>query len=530
MKVVAVTMGKSLEVFLGLYYLLEEELGLASPIIFVADSYYFKKIENRHDVLGKATLLKEWELTQKGKVAEPNIGRIRDYELRLADPTFWNALLADRRIFFGKLCKSKQDYKPRFSYKELLGILDTFLVEIDRLFAESQPDLILGFGTATLGDYLFYLFSKEKRVPYLQLKSTKINNYVSLNDTAVGISEHIRARFHSTSLGEESIAREAQRFLDSIPAKGVKYEGAIISGRKRIRGKLVSSPIDLAKALVGSWRVWKDPVTRRDNHLPPPFVSSVHKSVVQPLRAWILDKSVSFLAYEEFEEVKPFLFYPLHFEPEVSLQVFGKPFQNQIEVVRNLALNVPVGMTVLVKEHPRSLGFRKKSYYQKLLDIPNVMLVDPFLPAVQVVRESEAVAVVSGTIGFEAAVCKKPVIVLGITPYELLPNTMVRRVRALDKIGEELRSLMETYRYERSALERYVEAVISESVPIDLYTVLFKKSGRYSQERDETTEEEKRAVDYKRLADYFKKRIHASKAISQSHDHDHPGKSNIKNI
>ena len=231
MKIVAVTMGKSLEVFLGLYELLEEELGLAPPDIFVADSYYFKKIENRYGILQEATLLKEWELTQKGKVAGPDLARIREYEIKLADPTFWNALLSDRRIFFGKLCKFKQDYKPRFSYKELLGILNTFLVEIDSFLEKSQPDLILSFGTATLGDYLFYLFSKERKVPYLQLKSTKINNYVSLNDTAVGISEHIRVRFQSTAPMEETIVHEAQKFLESIPAKGVQYEGAIISGR-----------------------------------------------------------------------------------------------------------------------------------------------------------------------------------------------------------------------------------------------------------------------------------------------------------
>jgi hypothetical protein len=236
--------------------------------------------------------------------------------------------------------------------------------------------------------------------------------------------------------------------------------------------------------------------------------------VVQPLKAWMLEKLVPFLAYEDLQGVKPFLFYPLHFEPEVSLQVFGKPFQNQIEVVRNLALNVPVGMKVVVKEHPRSLGFRKKSYYQKLHDIPNVKLVDPFLPALQVVKESEAVAVVSGTIGFEAAVCKRPVIVLGTTPYELLPGTMVRRVRALDKVGEELSDLLETYRYDRSALERYVAALISESVPVDLYTVMFRKSGRYSPKREQTTDEEKREVDYKRLAAYFKKRVQSSKAAS----------------
>jgi hypothetical protein len=507
MKLVAVTMGKSLEVFLGLFDLLKGQLNLEPPGIFVADSYYYKKTEKKYESLKEATILKEWELTKKGKHVTPDANRIRKYEEKLGDPTLWNALLADRRIFFGKLCKVRQDYKPRFTKPELLGILETFLIETEDFLDKTQPDLVLGFGTATLGDYLFYLFSRAKQIPYFQLKATKVNNYISLNDTAVGISEHFKKRFRSNEPLEEPTIQEARSFLDSIPTKGVQYEGAILSGRKRMMGKLFRSLLQLARGLVSSLRIWLDPVTRGDNHLPPPFFSSVYEGIVQPVRAFTVQKRFRFLKREELDQTKPFLFYPLHFEPEVSLQVFGRPYQNQIEVVRNLALAVPVNMTVVVKEHPRSLGFRKLSYYRKLLEIPNVKLVDPFLPAIEVVKKSEAVAVVSGTIGFEAAVCKKPVIVLGTTAYTLLPETMVRRVHSIRKIGDQLRDLFEKYTYDRLALERYVGVIIEESVPVDLYTVLFDKRGRFSQSRQNTTIKQKKRIDYQALANYFQKRI-----------------------
>lgn len=515
MNIIVSTMGSSIEVGAKLIETLKAKRVMGRIGFFVADSMAFKKFTAKSSFFKDQNvfILKEWELTQKGKNAHPDMKRIDEYEKKLGDPTLWNALLADRRIVFGKFCKVKQDYKPRFNRTELLGILEIFLTEIEYFLEKTKPDIVLGFGTATLGDYLFYLFAKAKMISYFQLKSTKIKNYVSLNDTAVETSEHLKALFYSNTRIEEQIIKETKSFLDSVPRKGVQYEGAILSGKKRVKTRLIRSPLNIIRGVVSALKTWSDPVTRGDNHLPPPFFSSIYESVIQPIRALAIEKTFPFLRYEELKKNKPFVFYPLHFEPEVSLQVFGRPYQNQIEVVRNLALGIPVGMLVIVKEHPRSLGFRKVSYYRKLLEIPNVKLVDPFLPAIEVVKEAKAVAVVSGTIGFEAAVCQKPVIVIGKAPYTLLPQTMVRRVNSFEKIGEEFRDLLEKYNFERSALERYVGTIISESVPVDLYTILFGKGGRFSQERNESTTEQKSEVDYKRLADYFIKRIQAGTGV-----------------
>ena len=508
MNIIVSTMGSSIGVGAKLIETLKGKRVIDKIGFFVADSMAFKKFTAKNSFFTdhNVFILKEWELTKKGENTNPDMKRIDEYEKRLGDPTLWNALLADRRIVFGKFCKVKQDYKPRFNRLELLGILETFLREIEYFLEKTKPDIVLGFGTATLGDYLFYLFAKAKMISYFQLKSTKIKNYVSLNDTAVETSEHLKARFYSNAKIEGHIIKETKSFLDSIPREGVQYEGAILSGRKRVKTRLLRSPLNIVRGAVAGLRNWFDPITRGDNHLPPPFFSSIYESVIQPIRALAAEKTLPFLRHEELKRKKPFLFYPLHFEPEVSLQVFGRPYQNQIEVVRNLALGVPVGMLLIVKEHPRSLGFRKISYYRKLL-------VDPFLPAIEVVKQSEAVAVVSGTIGFEAAVCQKPVMVIGKAPYTLLPKTMVRRINSIEKIGEEFRDLLEKYNFERSAIERYVSTIIAESVPVDLYTILLGKGGRFSQERHETTIQQKREVDYQRLADYFMKRIQAGSSV-----------------
>ena len=502
MKILGVTMGKSLQVFAGLFEVLKENIRLEPPAIFVADSLNFRLAQKDHPLLTQAELLKEWDLTGKGAKKRAKAGRIEAYEKRLGE-NLWNALLADRRIFFGSLCKVRQDYQPRFTYDQLLGILDNFLVAVDEFIDRVQPDFVLSFGTATLGDYLFELFAREKRIPYLQLKSTKIKNYVALNDTGTGIPGGVQRRYFSDEPFDRELVTEANEFLDTVIERGVRYEGAILFGRKHMARRLVRAPVNLAGAALHSVRTRLDPVVRNDNHVPPLFLTALYSNLVHPVRTFRLGKALPFLTLNQLEKQQPFLFYPLHFEPEVSLQVFGRPFQNQIETVRNLALGLPAGMRALVKEHPRSLGFRKKSYYRKLLDIPNVSLVDPFLPAVEVVKRASIVAVVSGSIGFEAAVCGKPVIVLGNVPYQILPDSMIRKVTEPDRLGFHISDLLEHYHYDRDVIERFVCAVMEESIPVDLYTVLLGKTGRYSLGEAKGSAVKKQKADYKCLSDYI---------------------------
>ena len=49
---------------------------------------------------------------------------------------------------------------------------------------------------------------------------------------------------------------------------------------------------------------------------------------------------------------------PKQKEPEVTLLVWGRPYINQIEVARKFARCLPVGMKLVVKEHPAAVGYR----------------------------------------------------------------------------------------------------------------------------------------------------------------------------
>ena len=86
-------------------------------------------------------------------------------------------------------------------------------------------------------------------------------------------------------------------------------------------------------------------------------------------------------AVRVLDKKTPFVYYPLHSEPERALSIAAPFFTNQIDVITNIAKSLPVGYKLFVKEHPsmtlkRGTG-RKLSFYKDLLKLPNVKLIHP---------------------------------------------------------------------------------------------------------------------------------------------------------
>ena len=461
------------------WQLAERMEGELECALYVSNAATCAKTIARCPDIAAVSTLKEWEIFAEARGAEPDMDRLRRLQAQVGAP-LWQAALADRRVFFGELCKVRQDYRSRYSEAQMLAIVDVAARRIDAFLEQERPDAVLGFGTATVGDFLFEVLCRRREISYGQLKATKIRNNVALFDSGLRASRLLKNAYAAMQEVPEDLDAEVDAYLREVRERGVKYEGAILFRRDLMLAKLRQAPRRLVSAFRADLARRRDPVQRNDPHIPANLPTAWYTNVVHPLRTFRLGRRLPLLGMEELAGQGDFAFYPMHFEPEVSLQVFGRPFQNQIEVVRNLALSLPVGTRLLVKEHPRSLGFRKESYYRRLLDIPNVRLVDPFMPTIEIVRRARLIAVVSGSVGLEAAIVGKPVLVLGQTPYTLMPETMVQQAGNLNCLSEQIESLMKQFRPDEDSLRRYVAALLSISVPVNLYTNLLTKQGRYA--------------------------------------------------
>ena len=522
MNTIFFTQSGSLDVFFKLMRAVGELVPLEKKGLYVADSSFFKTFKQKNPEIESDSfcLLKEWDIIRESKRVKPDVPLLSRYEKEIGWPLLWNALVADWRIYFGKLYAYDQDYRPRFSHEQMLSILQTGLKRMEALFDEVQPDFIVSFHCVTLGEYLSCLFARSRNIPLLNLRPTRIRNYFYAGESVMEPSDYLRGTYEELlrSGMAPSLRNQAAGYLRDVRETHALYEGVVPPSNKppagaRSRTKTSPSAAGKVIALLAREYQYRFGEYRDDNHVSGFIGPLVGHRIVRPWRARLMEKRLGGL-YVKSDDLPllNYAFFPLHTEPEVTLLVYSKPYLNQIEAARLLSHNLPVGMKLIVKEHPWSIGKRPLAYYRKLLDIPNVMLAHPSLTSRELISHSRLVTVIAGSIGFEGLMLSKPVIVLGGAPFSFLPSSMIRHADNPNLLGHEIRDLLENYQFKEDALLAYIAAVMSSSVRVDFYSRLLGRQGVYREDRQDGDEDHGREIQIESLAQYLlsvvEKRLH----------------------
>ncbi|MBK8817498.1 MAG: hypothetical protein IPN42_19405 [Methylococcaceae bacterium] len=130
--------------------------------------------------------------------------------------------------------------------------------------------------------------------------------------------------------------------------------------------------------------------------------------------------------YTQPVKEEKYLLYPLHFHPEASTSILAPDFIEELAVIKSIAFRLPTTHKLYVKEHPSAVALQSIGFYKQITAMPNVRLIGPNYPTKTLIRHSEGVICVTSTVGFEAAVLNKPVIILGNVFYAYFPN--VKRI------------------------------------------------------------------------------------------------------
>ena len=107
---------------------------------------------------------------------------------------------------------------------------------------------------------------------------------------------------------------------------------------------------------------------------------------------------------------------------------------------------------------------------------------------------------ISGFVGFEALCRGKPVIAMGRTFFEILPDTMYRRIGDPEALPAVLREMLETFELDDAALVRFVAAVVGESIRLDWYGVSRGVRERKGGTFEQMVQDDERMASYASLA------------------------------
>ena len=152
-----------------------------------------------------------------------------------------------------------------------------------------------------------------------------------------------------------------------------------------------------------------------------------------------------------------FVYFPLHYRPERTSNPDGGAFYDQFIPLSMISEALPEGWKIYVKEH--GVQFyetlfgecgRTKDYYDDIARLSGVQFVAADVPSKELVLHSQAVASITVTVGWEAALLGKPAVYFGFPWYQGCPGTTrvgsAREVRAvLDEPASSLASQRELH-------------------------------------------------------------------------------------
>jgi len=163
----------------------------------------------------------------------------------------------------------------------------------------------------------------------------------------------------------------------------------------------------------------------------------------------------------------PFVYFPLQVMPERTILI-SSPFNtNQIEVIRHISKSLPIGYRLCVKEHPYQVTreWRKTSFYDEILSIPNVQLLHHSIKTEDVMKKCSLVITINGASGLEAAIHKKPSILFSDFSYSILPS--VYQLKSIDELPTAIRQSLDK-KVNPNDVAKYLNLLEANSFDFDL--------------------------------------------------------------
>ncbi len=327
----------------------------------------------------------------------------------------WSAVIASERAFtdYSLLLGSAGHRHESAGYiTDLLASIVTFL---EHVFKTQGVRAVVCQTADTLFSHVVFKVAKHLGVkvfaitPAWLLESGAEGGYFTGNEFME--SEKMIEEYRLTmdkSLSEADVLR-VNALIESIK-KFQNKTPFIEKNRERNAGFTALSPNAKLRNLWG----YLKRNAQRDPNVEYIKISPARKAKANILRLWRKFWVRDMFGPRHCENIPDkSVFYAFQYQPEQSTLSQGIFYANQIALIENISKSLPLGYTLIVKEHPWGRGARPVWQYQHLAELYNIQFCDA--PSKEIIAKVEAVIVISGTVGFEALMLEKPTIVMGRT-------------------------------------------------------------------------------------------------------------------
>lgn len=441
--------------------------GIAKDFCGYCTSFKSEKVLKEQNEIEYGTLISDDLMHEEAKKVKPDMDYLKKLEAEYGIPNLWPYIVTDRCIM-RNVPKEAFSYNAAYDHDGMLKLIQVMSKAIIKMLDHEKPDVVIFPLVGSMGVQLLYEIAKKKGIKTLFLNAARVDDRVLVCDNAYNDFTEILK--HAKPTDEDFI--EAKKFLKRFTGEEeVRYDGIHapkkVSNRLGFLWKEISGYYSYVTKYWATQRYLRKNKMARDYTLFTPYYYTKNR----------LKRFVNRALGHRGLFVKPdfnedYSYFPLHVEPEVAIQVWAPYYDNQIEICRAIAKALPVGQKLYVKEHPNMLYERPASYYKKLLRIPNLKLIDPFVGSQKVVKHAQAVFTITGTAGMEAYFMGKPVLTFGSVMYNAVPS--IRKIGKLHDLPFDVKDMLENYKFDRKEAEEFVAGLYNLSKPLSYGKMWFE--------------------------------------------------------
>ena len=445
---------------------LKEQYGISEFCCYTSqrDSYNFLK--SQKDITYSNIFLDE-EIHNRYKKEKLDLEYIKHIEQEYGIPNLWPYITIDRVLMFNQLVREYPHNTLKYTHEELLRIFQVHAKAIIEMLEKEKPDFIFTNIISSLSSLFIYHVAKKMGIKIYVLMPTTTETRYLISEEYDKFTD--ANELFKKYLSEKIETKDAEKFLNEFRQKPKSYAPAINEIYMKRANKasrfIFLLPNNIWRSI--SWYIkillkYKKQLELQDyTYEMHPWYYIVDR-VKRKIRNII---GVSDL-YDEFKPEEPFVFFPLHYEPEIALLLYAPYFTDQINLIRHIARSLPMEYKLYVKEHPSMVPFRHRKYYKELKKIPNVKLINPAISSFNIIPHAKLITTITGSVGWEAAILKKPVISFGDYFFNSLPA--IKKCENIKELPYLVQEQLHNFKHNEEELLKFLQAIFDMSVPINM--------------------------------------------------------------
>ena len=367
-------------------------------------------------------------------------------------------------------------FNKNVSDEQMVAYVRAVYGYLKRFFDEFKPDVILAPNFVVLPHIFCNLMAQKRGIPMIAVTDSKIQGqfiftYGYQDDRGPFFDRFKQLQGGARSENQQRAAKYIEEFCWQFKQPDHAIKEHLESFYKKILHELAPY-----------YHSFRWILSRPKNYLPSLGPTIDYRPPRVLLRDHYRQKQYRRFAqrfrYADFKSVSRYVYFPLQFQPEASIDVVAPFFNNQIETARQVAMSLPDDYTLVVKEHPAMVGLRTPGFLKKIVGLPNVKLIDYRISSHDALRHAAAVVSPGATTVAEAAILKIPAIQLGdlgITAQ--LPNVIVHREMPTLSAAIKKALAIEFDQHYEQQLENFVAAVYDTGFDFRYTTVWAKGKG-----------------------------------------------------